>query len=164
MHRQGDCVPPGVWDSASRAALPTKTPSLSLDRGMPLRNRSQALLQRRGHLEAMLASPPFFFVFVAGLTPPVLLFLAAFLRLPIRGCLRKGRATHYPRYVVIPGLFLPCGTEVAPRLAGAGARKMPLLATSPGEPAAVWPSAVRRYVAKAKAVKASVHLLFPALK
>ena len=39
---------------------------------------------------------------------------------------------------------------------------MPLLAASPAAPAAVWPSAVRRYVAKAKAAGAPVHLLFPA--
>ena len=110
----------------------------------------------------MLASPPCFFIFVAGFTPPVLLFMAAFLRLPIRGCLPKGRATHSPRYVVIPGLFLPCGTEEAPRLPDAGARKMPFLAASPAAPAAVWPSAVRRYVAKAKPAEAPVHLLFPA--
>ena len=108
----------------------------------------------------MLASLPFFFVFVAGLSPPVLLSLAAFLRLYIHGCLLKGRATHCLRYEVIRGLFLPCGTEVAPRLPGAGTRKMPLFATSSAAPAVVWPSPVRNYVAKAKAAKASVHLLF----
>ena len=88
--------------------------------------------------------------------------MAAFLRLPIRGCLPKSRATHNPRYVVIPGLFFLCGTEVAPRLPGAGTRKMSLLAASAAAPAAVWPSAVQRYVSKAKAVEAPVHLLFPA--
>ena len=89
--------------------------------------------------------------------------MAAFLRLPIPGCLPKGRATHSPRYVFIPGLLFPCGAEKAPRLPGAGTRKMPLLAASPAAPpAAVWLSAVHRYVAKAKAVEAPVHLFFPA--
>ena len=110
----------------------------------------------------MLASPPCFFIYVAGITPPVLLSMAAFLRLPIRGCLPKGRATHSLRYVVIPGLFLPCGTEEAPRLPGAGTHKMPLLAASPAALVAVWHSAVLRYVAKAQAAEAPVHLLFPA--
>ena len=72
----------------------------------------------------MLASPPCFFVFISGLAPPVLLFTAAFLRLLIRVCLPKSRATHSPRDVVIPGLFLSCGTEVAPRLPDAGTRNM----------------------------------------
>ena len=76
--------------------------------------------------------------------------MAAFLRIPIRGCLPKGRATHSPRYVVMPGLFLPCDTEEAIRLSGAGTHKMPLLAASPAAPAAVSPSEVRRYVTKAK--------------
>ena len=76
MHRQGDSVPPGVWDSAACAALPTETPSLSLGRGIPPRNHRQALLQGEGHLKAMLGSPCFF-IFVAGLTPPVLLSMAA---------------------------------------------------------------------------------------
>ena len=110
----------------------------------------------------MLASPPCFFIFVVGLTLPVLLSMAAFLRLPIRGFLPKGRAMHSPRYVVIPGLFLSCATEEAPRLPSAGTRKMPLLAASPAAPAAVWPSAFRRNVAKAKAAEALVHLFFPA--
>ena len=35
---KGTPCPPGVWDSAARAALPTKTPSLSLDREIPPRN------------------------------------------------------------------------------------------------------------------------------
>ena len=39
MHRKGDSVHPSVWDCAARAALLTKTPSLSLVRGIPLRNR-----------------------------------------------------------------------------------------------------------------------------
>ena len=108
----------------------------------------------------MFASPLCFFIYVAGITPLVLLSMAAFLRLPIRGCLPKGCATHSPRYVVIPGLFLPCGTKEAPWLSGAGTCKMPLLAASPAAPAVVWPSAVRRYVAKAKAAEAPVHLLF----
>ena len=30
MHLQGSLVPPGVWNSAAFAALPTKIPSLSL--------------------------------------------------------------------------------------------------------------------------------------
>ena len=58
--------------------------------------------------------------------------------------------------------FLLCGTEKAPRLAGSGTREMPLLTVSPAAPAAVWPSAVRRYVAKAKAAEAPAHLLSPA--
>ena len=36
---KGTPCPPDVWDSAARAALPTKTPSLSLGRGIPPRNR-----------------------------------------------------------------------------------------------------------------------------
>ena len=60
------------------------------------------------------------FYLFAGLTPPVLFSMAAFLRLPIRGCLPKGRATHSLRYMVIPGFFLLCSTEEAPRLPGAG--------------------------------------------
>ena len=64
--------------------------------------------------------------------------------------------------MVIPGLFLLCGTEEAPRLPLAGTPEMPLLTASPAAPATVWPSAVHRYVAKAKAAEASVHLLFPA--
>ena len=88
--------------------------------------------------------------------------MAAFLRLPIRGCLPKSRATHSPQYVVIPGLFLPCGMEVALRLHGAGTRKMALLTASPAAPAAVWPLAVRRFVAKAKAAEAPVHPPFSA--
>ena len=43
---------------------------------------------------------------------PVLLSMAAFLRLPIRVCLLKSRATHGPQYVAIPVLFLPCRTEI----------------------------------------------------
>ena len=62
MHRQGDSVPPGVWDSAARAALPTKTPSLSLGHGIPPRNRRYELLQGGGHLEVMLSSSPRFFL------------------------------------------------------------------------------------------------------
>ena len=79
--------------------------------------------------------------------------MAAFLKLPIKGCLPKSRATHSPRDVVIPGLFLSCGTEVAPRLTAAGTRNMPLLTASPAAPATVWPSAVCHYVAKAKAAE-----------
>ena len=109
----------------------------------------------------MLAFPLCFFIYVAGITP-VLLSMAAFLRLPIRGCFPKGHATHSPRYVVIPGLFLPCGTEEAPRLSGAETHKMPLLAASPAAPAADLPSAVRRYVAKTKSAEAPFHLIFPA--
>ena len=63
---------------------------------------------------------------------------------------------------IIPGLFLLCGTKEAPRLPSAGTRNMPLLTASPAAPDATWPSAVRRYVAKAKAAEAPVHLLFPA--
>ena len=36
---KGTPCPPGVWDSAAHAALPNKTPSLSLRRGIPPRNR-----------------------------------------------------------------------------------------------------------------------------
>ena len=110
----------------------------------------------------MLASPSCFFVFITGHAPPVLLSMAAFLRLPIRGCLTKSRATHSPRDVVIPGLFLFCGTEVAPRLSGAGTRNMTLPTVSPATPAAVWPSAVCHYMAEAKAAEAPIYLLFPA--
>ena len=88
--------------------------------------------------------------------------MQAFLRLPIRSCLPKGRTAHSPRYMVIPGLFLLCSTEKAPRLPNAGTREMPLLTASPAAPAAVWPSTVRRYVAKTKATEAPVHLVFPA--
>ena len=137
---------PGVWDSAARAALPTKTPSLSLGHGIPPRNRRQRLLHGGGHFKAMQASPPCFFIFVAGLTPPVLLCMAAFLRLPIRGCLPKGCATHSPRYVVIPGIFLPCGTEEAPRLPVQEPARCPssphlqqhLLRSGPRQSAAMW--------------------------
>ena len=107
----------------------------------------------------MLASPPCFFIDLSGITPPVLLSMAAFLRLPTGGCLQKGRA-HSHRYVIIQELFLSCGTEEAPRLPGAGTCNMPLLAASPAAHASVWPSAVRHYVAKAKAAEAPVHLLF----
>ena len=64
--------------------------------------------------------------------------------------------------MVVPGLLLLCGTEKAPRLPGAGTREMPLLTASPAAPAAVWSSSFRRYVAKAKAAEAPVHLLLPA--
>ena len=110
----------------------------------------------------MLASPPCFFLlccwtysssyFLHGGLPK-----ASYSRLP-----PKGRATHSPRYMVIPGFFLPCSTEEAPRLPGAGTCKMPLIAASPAAPAAVRPSAFRRYMAKAKAAEVPVHLLFPA--
>ena len=106
--------------------------------------------------------PPCFFVFISGLAPPVILSMAAFLRLPIRGCLPKIRATHSPRDVVIPRPFLSCGTEVASWLPGAGTRNMPLLAASPAAPATVWPLAVYRYMDKAKAAEALIYLLFPA--
>ena len=36
---KGTLCPPGVRDSAARAALPTKTPSLSLGREIPTWNR-----------------------------------------------------------------------------------------------------------------------------
>ena len=66
--------------------------------------------------------------------------MAAFLRLSIRGCLPKSRATHSPRDVIILGLFLSCGTEVAPRRPGAGTRNMPFIT----------------------AAEVSIYLLFPA--
>ena len=88
--------------------------------------------------------------------------MAAFLRLPIRGCLPKCGTAHSPRYVDIPVLFFLCGTDKAPRLPGAGTCEMSLLTASPAAPAAVWPSAFHRYVAKAKAAEAPVHLLLPA--
>ena len=53
-------------------------------------------------------------------------------------------------------------TEVAPRLPGTGTRNMPFLTASPAAPAAVWPSAVCRYIAEAKAAEAPIYLLFPA--
>ena len=56
MHRSGDSIPPGAWDSAAHVALPTKTPSLSLGRGIPPRNRRQALLPGGGHLLSSSAS------------------------------------------------------------------------------------------------------------
>ena len=71
----------------------------------------------------MSASPLCLFFFVSGLTRPVLLLIAAFLSLPIRGCLLKSRTTHSSRDVVIPGLILSCGTDVAPRLPSAGTRR-----------------------------------------
>ena len=80
MNRQGDSMAPGVWDVAARAALPTKTPSLSLGRGIPPQNHRQALLQGGGHLQAMLASPPCFFVYFPGLAPPDLFSMAASLK------------------------------------------------------------------------------------
>ena len=86
------------------------------------------------------------FVYISGLNALVSFSIAALLRLPIRICLPKSRASHSRRYVVILRLFFSCGTEVAPWLPGAGTRKMS--------------SAVRRYVAKAKAAEALVHLLF----
>ena len=115
-----------------------------------------------GHLEAILASPPCFFVFTTGLSPPVLFSMSTFLRLPITGCLPKIRTTHSPRDVVIPGLFLSSGPEVALRLPGAGTGNMPLLTASPVAPAVVWPSAVCRYMPEAKAAEAPIYLLFPA--
>ena len=108
----------------------------------------------------MLASPPYFFVYFPGLAPPDLFSMVAFLRLPIGGCLPKGRATHSPRNVIIPGLFFHCGTEVAPRLPCAGPRGLSLLAASPAAPTSVWPTTVRCYVAKAAI--APVKLLLPA--
>ena len=151
-----------MWDSAAHAALPAKTPSLSLGHVSAPRNHHYALLQGGVHLEAMLAFPHCFFVFIVVLAPPVLLSMAAFLRHSIRGCLPKSRTTHSPRDVVISGLFLSSGTEVASRLPGAGTRNMPLLTASPAAPVVVWPSAVCCYMAEAKAAEAPIYLLFPA--
>ena len=159
---KGTPCPSGLWDSAVFAALPTKTPSLSLGRESPPRNRRWALLQDGGHLEAVSASPPCFFFFVSGLDRPVLLPMAAFLSLPIRGCLPKSRTTHSPRDVVIPRLILSCGTGVAPRLPSAGTRNMPLHAAPSAAPASVWPPAVHRHVPKAKAIIATVSFRLPA--
>ena len=58
--------------------------------------------------------------------------------------------------MIDPGFFLSCGAEVASRLPCAGPHGMSLLTASPAAPAAVWPLAVRRYVAKAKALEAPV--------
>ena len=52
---------PLVCGTAAYAALPTKTPSLSLGHGIPPRNRRQALLQGGGHLLASSASTSGFF-------------------------------------------------------------------------------------------------------
>ena len=72
-------------------ALPTKIyPRLLAMISPP--NRREALLQGGGHLLAFGASPPGFSYFIAvqHVLPAWPLF-AAFLRLPIRGCLPKSR-------------------------------------------------------------------------
>ena len=110
----------------------------------------------------MLAFPPCFFFCFPGLAPPDLFSVAAFLRLPVGSCLPKGRATHSPRDVVIPGLILFFGTEVASRLRSAGTRNVPRFAAPPAALAAVWPPAVSRHVAKAKAAVTPFRLRLPA--
>ena len=60
------CRAPLLWDYAACAALPANTPSLSLGRVIPPRNRRWALLQGGGHRKVMLASPHCFFIFVSG--------------------------------------------------------------------------------------------------
>ena len=162
MRRQGNSVPPSCvglccshspahWNSlpVSRPRNPTPGPPSGITSGW-------------GPSRAMLTSPPCFFVYFPGLAPPDLFSMAAFLRLPIGGCLPKGCATHSPWYVIIPGLFFHCGAEVAPRWPCAGSRGMYHLTASPAAPTFVWPTTVRCYVAKAKAAIAPVKLLLPA--
>ena len=103
-----------------------------------------------------------FFFFSCFLESIFQLSSCGFLRPPFGHCRPKSRATHCPRDVIDPGLFLSCGAEVASRLLGAGSRGMSLLTASPAAPAAVWPAAVRCHMAKAKAAEAPVELLSPA--
>ena len=88
--------------------------------------------------------------------------MADFLRRPVGSCLPKGRTTHSSRDVVIPGLILSCGIDVESRLRSAGTRNMTLFAAPPAALAAVWPPAVSRHVAKAKAAVTPFRLRLPA--
>ena len=139
-----------MWTVAF-AALPTTTTSLSLGYEFPPRNRFSALLQSRSRLEAPSASSHRFLSSFSGLPRPAWLFSGDFSRPPLGGCLPKSRTGHCPRHKIDPGLLLSCRAEVAPGIPCAGSQGVSLLTTSPTAPAAVWPTTVRFYVAKAKA-------------
>ena len=62
--------------------------------------------------------------------------------------------------MVIPGLLVSCGAEVAPRFPRAGRRSVSLLAAPPARPAAIRPPAVRRHVSKTQAAVTPTNLRF----
>ena len=60
--------------------------------------------------------------------------------------------------MVVPRLIFFGGAKVALRFPCVGARSVPLFAEPPATSATVGPAAVRRHVAKAKAVVTSIYL------
>ena len=73
-------------------------------------------------------------------------------RLLIWGCHSECRATHNPRNMIIPGLLVLCGAEVATRFPRAGRRSVSLLAAPQARPAAIRPLAALRHVSITQAV------------
>ena len=75
---------------------------------------------------------------------------------------RKAAQHIVPGMWLFRGLFSLAAQRVPSRLRSAGTRNMPLFAAPPAALAAVWPPAVSRHMAKAKAAVTPFHLRPPA--